>query len=401
MKEIITYTLRENNKTSDIYYNEVTQFAEETKSNILGRMGKILEVYLNYIKQNQIEESRTIEEYAIEALMIGVFLLVYKDRAMNLNKYVQKFFVYLAYQREKGKYQKVVSDFIKGRLAVFMLPKEKAVKMENMYLMEQFSRLMEWLEASGDFKQEVIRLRAWSGFLHDKSAKESQSILEACIEAARWFDKRSVQKMGKYTVHIEDYVSKSYELHKGKEDIIFCSRKRLEYHLNMVGAEIMNQALRESFLKQKSKIVFLPRCMCQKSKNTCQAGYTPEGYICRHCEKTCPISQIAKLERIHDFKVYIIPHESDFKHGDAEKNKQTGIVGVACVLNLLSGGFKAEQMGFVPQCVLLDYCGCRNHWHRTGIVTEINIARLKQILGIHKPTENHKQQTVSLKMQKE
>jgi hypothetical protein len=63
-------------------------------------------------------------------------------------------------------------------------------------------------------------------------------------------------------------------------------------------------------------------------------------------------------------------------------NKDTGVVGVACVLNLISGGWLLDGMGISAQCVLLDYCGCKNHWSRENIPTEINIKQLKKVLDI-------------------
>lgn len=32
---------------------------------------------------------------------------------------------------------------------------------------------------------------------------------------------------------------------------------------------------------------------------------------------------------------------------------KVGIVGIACVLNLISGGYKSREMGYLLQCVLL------------------------------------------------
>ena len=62
------------------------------------------------------------------------------------------------------------------------------------------------------------------------------------------------------------------------------------------------------------------------------------------------------------------------------KDGHIGIIGVACVLNLISGGLKAKN--FVPQCVFLDYCGCKDHWHDKGIITDINMSYLLYSLGI-------------------
>ena len=62
------------------------------------------------------------------------------------------------------------------------------------------------------------------------------------------------------------------------------------------------------------------------------------------------------------------------------KNKNIGIIGIACIPNLISGGFKALRLGFIPQCVVLDYCGCSNHWLYKKHMTKINENRLLYII---------------------
>lgn len=91
-----------------------------------------------------------------------------------------------------------------------------------------------------------------------------------------------------------------------------------------------------------------------------------------------------KLGKEYNFQVYIIPHESNITTNTNFKYGDIGIIGVVCVTNLISGGFKAKSLGFVPQCVFLDYCGCRAHWHESGIITEINEDKLLSTLGINK-----------------
>lgn len=58
------------------------------------------------------------------------------------------------------------------------------------------------------------------------------------------------------------------------------------------------------------------------------------------------------------------------------KDSKRGVIGVACITNLISGGFKALRLGYIPQCILLDYCGCSNHWYNKHIMTDINWNRI-------------------------
>lgn len=85
-----------------------------------------------------------------------------------------------------------------------------------------------------------------------------------------------------------------------------------------------------------------------------------------------------------------MPHESSVFAGEAGQEllgDGAGVLGVTCVQNLLAGGWKALRLGLPPQCVLLDHCGCRKHWHAEGISTEIDEAELRRVLAIEEPPE--------------
>lgn len=58
-----------------------------------------------------------------------------------------------------------------------------------------------------------------------------------------------------------------------------------------------------------------------------------------------------------------------------------GVVGVACVTNLLAGGWKAAAMGIPVQCVVLDHCGC-HHWSPDRLPTRIDE---EYLVGLFEP----------------
>jgi Uncharacterized conserved protein len=152
----------------------------------------------------------------------------------------------------------------------------------------------------------------------------------------------------------------------------------------MVGAEIMNRAFRDDFLKTNSKAVILPSCMRYYPKPQCKARSNGLSCECAECTPQCRVNQLVKMGRKSGFSVHLVPHESSVFSGEAGRKligEGVGVVGIACVSNLISGGWKAKGLGLPPQCVLLDHCGCRKHWHDQGIPTEINMGRLRQILG--------------------
>ena len=64
----------------------------------------------------------------------------------------------------------------------------------------------------------------------------------------------------------------------------------------------------------------------------------------------------------------------------AVQHGNLGILGVACVLSLLEGGLMLEAHKVPGQCVPLDFCGCKNHWHEEGIPARVSIERVLDIM---------------------
>ncbi|GIM27652.1 hypothetical protein CPJCM30710_03180 [Clostridium polyendosporum] len=383
MEEIITYSLRSDSTTSNEYYRNIASFTDEVLLVIDDNIGNLVEDYKAYIINSCSEEVRTKEEYKIEALMLGILWRTYISHSVILKEVPRRVLNILVNQREKNVFFKPVVDSLKGYFETVFLLKEYNTNKEVDKTIENICKLSNWLSASGDFKYEVKRLTLWQEYLNTKTKEEVSEIISKIIELAQWFKKRSEEKIGDYTKNVEEFLKHTYPKHKWKEDIIYCGRKRVEYHFNMVGAEIMNSVYRDEFLKTKEKRLLLPACMRFKSEKKCNAIKTTEGYLCTSCTSVCKIKELTDLGRKYDFKVYTIPHESTLFINTTIKEQKIGIVGVACVLNLISGGWKAIDIGFIPQCVLLDYCGCKNHWHNHGMITDINMLKLKDTFKIN------------------
>ncbi|WP_315116481.1 DUF116 domain-containing protein [uncultured Clostridium sp.] len=380
--EIITYSLCANDATSGEYYNRIDCFTNEVIDKINETTYEIVENYRNYIIEKGLEIPMEKTVYGFELLMTGALWRVYIKKALSLNKYAGKILSKLVFSREKNGNTKIIVDLLRGVLGNKFLLKENKKSNDADNEIDKFMRFTDWLKASGEFNQEAKRIEIWGGFLNSQSKEESINIISKAKEIGKWFEIRSVQVIGCYTQNVENFIKENQGKLKWKENNIFCSRERVEYHLNMVGAEIMNRSFREGFLKTKEKRVLLPICMRYKSKENCKALKTENGYLCTGCSAECRVNSLTALGKKNDFKVYIIPHASSaFTKGEM-KEGEVGIVGIACVLNLISGGFKAKEIGFEPQCVLLNYCGCKKHWHKNGIVTDIYLKRLINILGL-------------------
>ena len=58
-----------------------------------------------------------------------------------------------------------------------------------------------------------------------------------------------------------------------------------------------------------------------------------------------------------------------------------GVIASACVTTLVEGGWELKRYDVPAQCVLLEYSGCRKHWHADGVPTALSMRELKRILS--------------------
>lgn len=152
----------------------------------------------------------------------------------------------------------------------------------------------------------------------------------------------------------------------------------------MVGAELMNRAFRKEFYKSDSRVVLVPGCMRGRSNEECEAVKVKGGLYCSNCLPGCKVNQLRKLgKKYRDkryFDVYIIPHASDLSFWSPKPGEQKrGVIASACVTTLVEGGWELKRYNVPAQCVLLDYSGCKKHWHPEGFPTILNIRELKRI----------------------
>lgn len=383
--QAITYCLRGEGAGSDQYYNDAAAFTDEVLA-MAGNLAQDLTCkYIQHLSENDKTALCPKEEHYFEFLTLGTLWQVYSGDATGLDRFPRQLLSGLARLRRQGGNLKPGIDFVRGIIStIFLSPDLYDNITVQEPTLEQMDRLLDWLDAAGEFGREVARLRRWRGFLESLPDAEASDMLATAITFAAWFEDVSEDALGIYTQNVDRYLNEVRPEKYWHEDVIFCGRRRVEYHLNMVGAEIMNRVSREEFAAAGRKAVLLPACMCMHPFPACKAVGDGDSLVCMGCSAGCSVNRLKTLGEKHDFDVLVVPHESSISSagkGNMFIGPGTGIVGVACVLNLVSGGWMLKDMGIPAQCVVLDYCGCKNHWCSEGLPTEINISQLGKILG--------------------
>lgn len=378
MKQI-TYDLRAGQPDSNDFYKRLDTFSSEVFNTIEARVGYIISEMMAFVERRSVEKLRSRAEYAVEVLTLGMTWRHYLGASQQTPGWVVAMLKKLFDLRRTNRTLKPFADRLRGVISsrlvvprIGLAPADAAVTLAN------FARLIRWLEATGEFKDEVKRLRIWYAFLESLQPDGIALMLPMVLNLFDWFASAARQELGGYTTGVESFLKEVHPAYKNREDVVFCGKQEVEYHLNMVGSEIMNRGFRDSYLATTRKTLLVPGCMRPDEAAACQADVDGFNIRCTRCNAECRVGQLNSLGQQHGFDVFIVPHSSSFTQWLKrwENSTETGLIAVACLLNLVPGGYEMRELNIPAQCLLLDYCGCRKHWHPKGIATDINQHRL-------------------------
>jgi uncharacterized protein len=372
--ELITYRLDER------FYERLEEYTARIMDSAEYSLGTILADYMMWIRKNNIETLRSQQEYLVEMIMAGVYWNTYIQNSMRLTAGSRFLFGALYGIRTNSKKLKPFADKIRGYLSTTILAQSSDMLPQINF--SNFSKLLDWLDATSEFKQEVIRLRVFERYLRRYNKDDIREILGNLILFANVFEVESKRCLGRYTTGVSRFLESEHSNYKYREDNIFSGRAEVEYHLNMVAACVMNHSLLADFNRTSKKVVLLPTCM--RTNQNCKAITKDGNLVCTKCSRNCNIYKIVTSPELENTEVYLISHSSSFSKilGQWENKPEYGLVGVACVLNLITGGYEMKNLGIASQCVLLDGCGCQKHWHKDGMATDINRTRLINIIEL-------------------
>ena len=371
-----TYLLSEKS-----FYKNLTQFTDKLLSNLGIKQKFIVKNYSEFIRQHSIESARDKTEHLLEILIAGTLWKNYIGSAHKTKSFFFPVINYLYRIRNNGSLIKKYSDWVRGIISYIILNHKETPDLINKTATE-FSHLLKWLTATGEFKEEVIRLNYFYYYLLSLNEKEQSNTITESLNLSNSVYNSAADTLSKYLHNTDIFLKDSEIYYRYRENYFFVNRKPNEYLMNMIGAEILNRNMKKEFSAKKNKAVLLPTCM-RNDKNICKAKSDGKELVCAACSISCNIGKVTSAMKKYAVKVYLIPHSSDFSRFliKWKNNHDTGLVGVACALNLLTGGYEMKRLGISSQCVFLNYCGCKKHWDKKGINTEININRLIELVN--------------------
>lgn len=381
----ITYDLRCGGRDSNSFYQEISGFATEVNVRIEDRLGATIDSMISFVRENSLERPRSRAEYAVELLTIGMAWDRYLGAAQRTPWITTMLLQRLYNIRRSNQLLKPVADSLRGIISGrCIVPRIGASAKDFSFSPDNLKLLIRWLGATGEFKDETRRMQSWYLFFKHQQTGYSGSVLKEVLAVFDWFREKSKEKLGKYTTGVDSFLKEQHPAYRHREDVIFCGKQEVEYHLNMVGAEIMNRGFAPGYRKTTRKTLLVPGCMRPDDGVGCKASIVGMNITCTGCTPECRVNRLRQIGLLNDFDVFIVPHSSGFTQWLKrwENSEETGLIAVACLLNLVPGGYEMRELNIPAQCLLLDFCGCRKHWHPQGIVTEVNEQRLLELVQL-------------------
>jgi len=369
-----TYNLRAQSTAPGAYQKAVAKLADTVM--VMGEdVRPAVEAYGHFVAETGCEERRSHAEYLLEALMIGGLW-----RARGHEATVAASAHGPVIRRLVGERRAGCGRRRDGSNAALVLIDVPFVPGRPDPTVGDFTVLLEWLLASGEYDDEFVRLEGWQEFF--AAAPAADSMLRALVTLADAFDTASASALGRFTAHVDVFRQQVLPLRGPREDTVQCSRRRVEYHFNMVGAEILNRAWRADFLACERHVVVLPGCARRRADAQCLAHRSDIELHCTGCTPDCTVAAATKVAAAAGAQALAVIHGSDFGRflrSPSLSGGKVGIVGVACVPGLVGAGWRARAQGLLAQCVLLESSGCA-HWRTSAVPTSVDVAELAGVL---------------------
>lgn len=362
------------------FYETLDSFGTQVIHQGQMRFGDIIQKFQSSGVYLRSEFDLKPDECLLDLLIAGILWNQYKGCWGKSIELKAKILNQLYVLRQNNPQLKPFVDKVRGKLSYSLLNNSSipdiSISLSNL------EKLCVWLSATNEFNEEVKRIEIWMLFMATLPEKKYVELLNNILDFASWFKIEAKKNLGIFTKGVDAFLAKHTENYKGKEDYFFTGRSEVEYHLNMAGAAIMNRCMKDDFLAADHKVLLLPSCMAKN--NNCKAYEVMHGYVCAHCTKGCSILEASSRMKENGGHTFIVHHSSGFSKSLKRwaNKKNVGLIGTACTLNLLTGGYEMKRLNIPAQCIFLNYSGCKKHWASVNIPTSIDLHQLQNIVGV-------------------
>lgn len=157
------------------------------------------------------------------------------------------------------------------------------------------------------------------------------------------------------------------------------STTRTQYLLYMLEFEVSNRINKNNFWSAKEKIALLPHCLHDLTKQ-CLSEVEGLDYKCKACSKLCYINKMSNLFKDAGITPYIWKEASRKELFGRKGNNQKGVIGIACLPELISGIRSVSNRGIPVLGLPLDANRCIR-WMGDFYENSFNLKHLELLIS--------------------
>jgi hypothetical protein len=180
------------------YYADLARITDKVvdESNVF--LKNEMKGFLEFVNKHEIETPRSANEYIVEYLTIGIYYNIYINNAIKSNTTLVYTLNKLYKLRKQSTLLKPYIDRVRGVLLPRIVFTHIKYPKYN-FSEKEFEKLIKWLDATGDFSEEVSRLNNWCTYFKSLPAETVKEILSKSVSYAGYVTGEAGQFLGTYT----------------------------------------------------------------------------------------------------------------------------------------------------------------------------------------------------------
>ena len=186
------------------------------------------------------------------------------------------------------------------------------------------------------------------------------------------------KNFSEYTTKIETHLRDLSLLQAWDKGLATSER---QYHLYMLEIELINRSSIHAFRSTTTRLAFLPHCLHDLNAD-CRRIVRGDDYMCKGCSEECEVNVVSKMLRRHGVKPYIwmTANLKSLFNRLRKEGKQVGVLGIACIPELVNGMRMCMRAGVPVVGVPLDANRCARWWGEFH-PNSVNVRVLENLLG--------------------
>lgn len=221
---------------SPIFYLKLRQAEDIFIERIRNNSQFIVIHYYDYISTYLPEKDIIKDELYIEFLYLGVYIKVYSARALTCPPFWIKISRRLNNWRKNRPNLKFLIDLLRD-IVFRKMNSTKEIKTLRYNPLLSLEVLINWMEASGKFNAEIIKMKQWYVFLQSLSIDRANAIINRSLEHSTLFESICDEHFGTRIYGINERLSTA----RGKPlggDIFLDEKVENMYHMHYLRMQV-------------------------------------------------------------------------------------------------------------------------------------------------------------------